>query len=271
MQNPRSHDVAPYCLIQDPKESLGPDQRDSWRIFKIMAEFVDGFETMARVPRAVSVFGSARTKPDHAEYQLAIDIGRMLAERKLAVITGGGPGIMEAGNKGCFEAGGVSVGLNIKLPFEQTGNPYQTVGIDFNYFYARKVCFVKYSSGFICLPGGYGTMDEFFETLTLIQTMKVRPFPVVLVDRGYWGGLVEWIKRTLVPGRYIDGEDVDIFRVVDTAEEAVDAVMEGIESPWYGSPMEGVAPDETGEGTREGTSIEHSKNEVAPEEAKPQQ
>ena len=197
-----------------------------------------------------------------------------MAGHKLAVITGGGPGIMEAGNKGCFEAGGVSVGLNIKLPFEQTGNRYQTVGIDFNYFYARKVCFVKYSSAFVCFPGGYGTMDEFFETLTLIQTLKVRPFPVVLYDSGYWGGLVDWIKRTLEPGGYIDGEDQDIFRLVDDPQAAVDAVLDGMKTPWYqpthGEPAD-TAPDATGEGTREGEPVKPTTEDVAPQPVKPQQ
>ena len=257
----------------DPREALGPDHRDSWRIFRIMAEFVEGFETMAAVPRAACVFGSARTKAGHDEYESAVDCGRLLVERDLAVITGGGPGIMEAANKGAYEAGGVSVGLNIKLPNEQKGNRYQTVGIDFNYFYARKVCFVKYSSAFICYPGGYGTMDELFETLTLIQTMKARPFPVVLVGHDYWDGLVAWITKTLPPGGYIDGEDTGIFRVVETAEEAVEQVVAGIERPWF-KPDEqpsDAMPDPTGEGTREGRDVKHDQRPVAPPAGKPQQ
>ena len=253
----------------DPRQSLGPDQRDSWRIFKIMAEFVEGFETMAAVPRAVSLFGSARTPPDHPDYAAAVDCARLLAERDFAVITGGGPGIMEAGNKGAFEAGGTSVGLNIKLPHEQAGNAYQNVSIDFDYFYARKVCFVKYSSGFVCFPGGYGTLDELFETLTLVQTRKVRPFPVVLVGRDYWGGLVDWIAKTLAPGRFIDGEDQSIFRLVDTPEEAVEQVVAGVESPWYGTKT--PADDATGEGTRAGEPVRHADDLVAPAEGKPQQ
>ena len=274
----REHDdgvpvVHPYCLLEDPRESLGPDHRDSWRIFRIMAEFVDGFETMARVPRAVSVFGSARTRPEHEEYLAAVECGRLLAESQLAVITGGGPGVMEAANKGAYEAGGVSVGLNILLPQEQSANRYQTVSINFNYFYARKVCFVKYASGFICFPGGYGTLDEFFETLTLIQTLKVQPFPVVLVGSDYWGGLVRWLGEELASGGYVDDEDVDIFRVVDTPAEAVAQIREGIQRPWFrpdGQPAD-QPPDATGEGTREGTAVHHTTSDVAPSQGKPQQ
>lgn len=265
--------VHPYCLLEDPRESLGPDHRDSWRIFRIMAEFVEGFETLARVPRAVSVFGSARTGSDHEEYLAAVECGRLLAQHHLAVITGGGPGVMEAANKGAYEAGGVSVGLNILLPQEQSANKYQTVSLNFNYFYARKVCFVKYASGFVMFPGGYGTLDEMFETLTLIQTMKVRPFPVVLVDSKYWGGLVKWIREELASGGYIDEEDADIFRVVDTPAEAVQQILEGIERPWYrpeAQPLD-AGPDTTGEGTREGAAVRYTDRDVAPQQGKPQQ
>ena len=271
--DPGAPAAAPYCLLEDPRESLGPDHRDSWRIFRIIAEFVDGFETMARVPRAISVFGSARTRPDDEEYAAAVECGRLLAENQLAVITGGGPGVMEAANKGAYEAGGVSVGLNILLPQEQVANRYQTVSINFNYFYARKVCFVKYASGFILFPGGYGTLDETFETLTLIQTLKVHPFPVILVDRKYWRGLVKWIQDELVSGGYIDREDAEIFRVVDTPAEAVQQVMEGMSRPWYRVQPQ-VAETfirETGEGTREGKPVRKTDQPVAPVEAKPQQ
>lgn len=265
--------VYPYCLLNDPRQTLGPDHRDSWRIFRIMAEFVDGFETMANIPRAVSIFGSARTKPEHPDYLAAVDCSRRLAREHLAVITGGGPGIMEAANKGAYEAGGVSVGLNIMLPQEQSGNRYQTVGINFNYFYARKVCFVKYSSAFICFPGGYGTMDEFFETLTLIQTMKVRPFPVVLVGRDYWSGLVGWIEEVLALGGYIDDEDRTIFRVVNTPEAAAEEVLRGIEEPWYAPqpPIAPAGPDETGEGTRQGAPVRPAAEEHVKDTGKPQQ
>jgi uncharacterized protein (TIGR00730 family) len=205
---------------------------DSWRIFRIMAEFVEGFEELGRLGPAVSIFGSARSRPDHPDYRAAEETARLLVKKNFAVITGGGPGIMEAGNKGAFEAGGVSVGLNITLPHEQESNRYQTIGLDFHYFYARKVMFVKYADAFVCFPGGFGTLDEFFETVTLIQTQKVEPFPVVLYGGTYWGGLVDWMNRTLAP-RYADAEDLGIFRVVDTPQDAVRQVLAGIRKPWY--------------------------------------
>src|SRR5262245_20824744 len=191
-----------------------PDVKDSWRIFRIMAEFVEGFEVMAPVGRAVSIFGSARTRPDDPYYKAAEETARLLAKAGFAVITGGGPGIMEAANKGAFEAGGTSVGLNITLPQEQEGNRYQTISLDFHYFYARKVMFSKYATAFICFPGGYGTLDETFEILTLIQTLKVEAFPIVLYGSDYWNGLAQWISKSLKPG-YIDPEDTRIFKVVD--------------------------------------------------------
>ena len=252
-------------IISDPRESIAPDQGDAWRVFKIMAEFVEGFEVLGDLGQAVSIFGSARTKPDHPEYQQAVDLAAEFARRGTAVITGGGPGIMEAGNKGAFEAGGVSVGLNIKLPFEQTGNPYQTIGLDFNYFYARKVCFVKYSNGFVCCPGGFGTLDEFFETVTLIQTLKSDPFPVVLLGTDYWGGLVDWIGKTL-PGAYASRADTDIFRLTDSVEEAADWVCGG--NWWTPSAHTKLAPEAerpTGEGTRSGTKIKEANGHASEE------
>jgi uncharacterized protein (TIGR00730 family) len=263
-----------------PVEMTG---NDSWRIFRIMAEFVEGFEVMGRVGTAVSVFGSARTRPDDPMYKAAEETSRLLAKAGLAVITGGGPGIMEAGNKGAFEAGGVSVGCNITLPQEQEGNKYQSVSLDFHYFYARKVMFVKYASAFVCFPGGYGTLDEFFETVTLIQTLKVTPFPVVLYGSKYWGGLVDWMKEQLVEGKFVDREDIDIFRVVDSPEEAVREVKRGIKKPWWKpaddelkalgdgmlknrdkTPAETSKTEDTGEGTRYGsraktTSRKHAR------------
>ena len=264
---------------------------DSWRIFRIMAEFVEGFEVMASVGTAVSVFGSARTKPTDPYYQQAEETSRLLAKAGLAVITGGGPGIMEAGNKGAFEAGGTSVGLNITLPQEQEGNRYQSISLDFHYFYARKVMFVKYASAFICFPGGYGTLDEFFEVLTLVQTLKVEPFPIVLYGSPYWSGLVDWIKSQLYP-QFIDPEDVDIFRLVDDPKEAVRLVTQGIRKPWWrpldneaqkalvapdvarergAKPIETAASADTGEGTRYGTrprktTKKHAKPAVKPEQ-----
>src|SRR5881398_4005772 len=171
-----------------------PDVNDTWRIFRIMAEFVEGFEVMAAVGRAVSIFGSARTRPDDPMYRAAEETARLLAKAGFSVITGGGPGIMEAANKGAFEAGGVSVGCNITLPQEQEANRYQTISLDFHYFYARKVMFTKYAKAFVCFPGGYGTLDEFFETLTLIQTLKVEAFPVVLYGKKHWQPLVEFMQ-----------------------------------------------------------------------------
>jgi uncharacterized protein (TIGR00730 family) len=200
---------------------------DSWAIFKIMSEFVQGYETLSRIGPCVSIFGSARTKPNQSEYILAEEIAYQLTQRGYGVITGGGPGIMEAGNKGAKRGGGLSVGLNIDLPMEQGANPYidRDKVINFDYFFVRKVMFVKYAQGFIVLPGGFGTLDELFEALTLIQTRKTGKFPVVLVGTKFWGGLMDWIKSTLrdqwatiTPG------DENILTMVDTAEDAVNAI-----------------------------------------------
>ena len=201
---------------------------DSWQIFKIMAEFVDGFEKLARIGPCVSIFGSARTHNENKYYKLAEDCGRLLTERGYGVISGGGPGIMEAANKGAFEAGGKSVGLNIELPFEQFHNKYidRDKNIEFDYFFIRKVMFMKYSQGFIVLPGGFGTLDEMFEALTLIQTGKVARFPIVLVGKEYWGGLIDWIKGTMMASeKNINEEDLNLFRLVDTAEEATEHIF----------------------------------------------
>src|SRR5438093_2531695 len=183
-----------------------PDAQDSWRVFRIMAEFVEGFESLAGINQAVTIFGSARTRPHDRFYKAAEETARLLAQEGFGVITGGGPGIMEAANKGAFEAGGASVGCNITLPQEQEANKYQTISLDFHYFYARKVMFTKYASAFISFPGGYGTLDEFFETLTLIQTLKVEAMPVVLFGSKFWSGVHDWINRTLKPA-FIDPED----------------------------------------------------------------
>lgn len=202
--------------------------KDTWIIFRIMAEFVEGFETLGEIGPCVSIFGSARTKPSHKYYELAVDTAKKLTEAGFGVITGGGPGIMEAGNKGASLTGGSSVGLNIELPFEQSSNPFidPDKSIDFNYFFVRKVMFVKYAQGFIVLPGGFGTLDELFEALTLIQTNKIHQFPVVLVGKEFWEGLVDWIKETLLEQeKNISPEDMFLFSVVDTAEEAVDAII----------------------------------------------
>ena len=243
---------------------LTPGASDSWRIFRIMSEFVEGFESLANIGPAVSIFGSARTKPGEPMYHAAERTAALLAKAKFAVITGGGPGIMEAANKGAFENGGVSVGCNITLPHEQEANRYQHITLDFHYFYARKVMFVKYASAFICFPGGYGTLDEFFETVTLIQTGKIEAFPIILFGSDYWTGLVEWMRKTLLP-RFMDGEDIDIFRIVDTPEEAVRLVKQGVKRHWWQpidgepangngakTPLQGSKSENTGEGTRYG-------------------
>ncbi len=245
------------------------DGQDTWRIFRIMAEFVEGFEMMSSVGKAVSIFGSARTKPSHPHYKAAEETARLLAKSGFAVITGGGPGIMEAANKGAFEAGGQSIGLNITLPQEQEANRYQSLSLDFHYFYARKVMFTKYASAFVCFPGGYGTLDEFFEVMTLVQTLKIEAFPIVLYGSDYWGGLSKWVGAHLRP-HFIDHEDVDIFRIVDTPQEVVKLVRSGVKSHWWRpadaalakaagngesrnkNPLAGPKAASTGEGTRYG-------------------
>ncbi|HEY0669880.1 MAG TPA: TIGR00730 family Rossman fold protein [Sphingobacteriaceae bacterium] len=201
---------------------------DSWQIFKIMAEFVDGFEKLAKIGPCVSIFGSARTDNESNYYKLAENCARMLTERGYGVISGGGPGIMEAANKGAFEAGGKSVGLNIELPFEQFHNQYidRDKMMEFDYFFVRKVMFMKYSQGFIVLPGGFGTMDEMFEALTLIQTGKIARFPIVLIGTEYWGGLMDWVNKTMLQTESnINAEDLNLFRLVDTAEEATEHIF----------------------------------------------
>lgn len=201
---------------------------DSWQIFKIMSEFVEGFERMAKIGPCVSIFGSARTKPENQYYQLAEEIAYKLTLEGYGVITGGGPGIMEAANKGANKGGGKSVGLNIELPFEQKPNQFidPEKSINFNYFFVRKTIFLKYSQGFIALPGGFGTMDELFEALTLVQTHKIAEFPVVLVGKAYWQGLLDWIKQTLLHQEHnISEKDLDLFVIVDTADEAVQHIV----------------------------------------------
>lgn len=211
---------------QKNKEWSGIKANDSWAIFKMMSEFVEGFETMSKIGPCVSIFGSARTKPDNKYYVLGQEIAYKLAEKGYGIITGGGPGIMEAGNKGASEAKGKSVGLNIDLPFEQFSNPYIDADklINFDYFFVRKVMFVKYAQGFVVLPGGFGTFDELFEAITLIQTQKVEKFPIVLVGVDFWSGLVEWIKTTVLEEGNISPKDIDLFSLVDTADEAVKVI-----------------------------------------------
>lgn len=190
-----------------------------------MAEFVDSFETMSQVGPAVTVFGSARTKPTDPYYKASVELAKQLAKHDLAVITGGGPGIMEAANKGANKGKGKSVGLNISLPHEQSGNEWINVPVDFHYFFARKVSFVKYSMGFVYMPGGFGTLDEFFEVATLVQTRKISHFPLILFGKKYWGGLIKWMKSTLEGGKFISKGDIELATVVDTVEEAVEIIL----------------------------------------------
>lgn len=200
---------------------------DSWTIFKVMSEFVNGFEKLAKIGPCVTIFGSARTKPDHEYYKMAEEMAAKLVRHGYGVVTGGGPGIMEAGNKGARSEGGKSVGLNIILPFEQKGNDYIDPDklITFDYFFVRKVMFVKYSQGFIVMPGGFGTLDEFFEALTLIQTKKIGKFPIVLVGKKYWSGLIDWIKQTMLHDENnISESDLDLFSLVETPTEAVKVI-----------------------------------------------
>ncbi|MBK9224588.1 MAG: TIGR00730 family Rossman fold protein [Flavobacterium sp.] len=200
---------------------------DSWAIFKIMSEFVNGYETMARIGPCVTIFGSARIKPEHEYYKLAEKIAFKISKAGYGVITGGGPGIMEAGNKGAHNGGGTSVGLNIELPFEQHFNPYidKDKNLNFDYFFVRKVIFVKYSQGFVVMPGGFGTLDEMFEALTLIQTKKIGKFPIILVGSSFWAGLIDWIKAVLIEQeRTVNAEDLNLFKVVDTADEVLETL-----------------------------------------------
>jgi len=202
---------------------------DSWAIFKIMGEFVSGFEKLSRIGPCVSIFGSARTKPDQKYYKLASEIAQKIVDNGYGVITGGGPGIMEAGNKGAHLAGGTSVGLNIELPFEQHDNPYidSDKSIDFDYFFVRKVMFVKYSQGFVVMPGGFGTLDELFEAITLIQTRKIDKFPIILVGTDFWKDLLGWIRKTLLDSfANISDADVDLIHLVDTPDEVIDVLNE---------------------------------------------
>ena len=207
-------------------EQHGFTRDDPWRIFRIMAEFVDSFETLSSLDRAVTVFGSARTKPSDPFYVSSEALGRALAKHGFAVITGGGPGIMEAANKGAARGKGQSVGLNISLPNEQKGNRYANMPINFHYFFSRKVCFVKYSMGFVFMPGGFGTLDEFFEVLTLVQTLRISRFPLILFGKDYWSGLLTWIDEVLKKQGYISPKDTNLYHVTDSVEEAVAIVME---------------------------------------------
>ncbi len=227
--HPAPHVTQDEQLLETPK----PDEftrSDTWRVFRIMGEFVEGFDDLATITRAVSIFGSARTPPDHPQYKEAQETAALLARAGFAVITGGGPGIMEAANRGAFDAGGLSVGCNIELPFEQKPNSYQTRSLTFKYFFVRKTMFVKYSTAFIIFPGGYGTLDELFESLTLIQTRKIRNFPVVLFGSKYWGGMMEWIKTVMLTEGKINDVDLNLLYITDSPAEAVEIVVRSQDS-----------------------------------------
>jgi uncharacterized protein (TIGR00730 family) len=201
-------------------------KEDPWRIFRIMAEFVDSFETLSQVGPGVTVFGSARVRPGNPYYKATVRLTRELAKHNLAIITGGGPGIMEAANRGASEVKGKSVGLNIQLPNEQRGNTYANIPLHFHYFFARKVSFVKYSIAFIFMPGGFGTLDEFFEVLTLVQTGRIPQYPLILFGKDHWKGLIQWMKSSLVPGKFISPGDLDLFTLTDDPQEAIDIILD---------------------------------------------
>lgn len=236
---------------------------EAWRVFRIMSEFVEGFETLSAIGPAVSLFGSARTKPDDPNYKAARRCARLLAEKGYAVITGGGPGIMEAANRGALEAGGQSIGLNIALPMEQAPNPYQSTALHFEYFFARKVMFVKYARAFVIFPGGFGTLDEFFESLTLMQTLKIHSFPVVCYNSDFWSGVIDW-ARDVMCERYatISPQDLDLFRMSDDVDEIVEMLdrhLKGEDGQFCVLPeVAGPAGERTAEGTRAGVSTKHT-------------
>ena len=211
-------------LLETPKHDEFT-HTDTWRVFRIMGEFVEGFDDLATITRGVAVFGSVRTRPDNPQYKAAQETAALLARAGFAVITGGGPGIMEAANRGAFEAGGISIGCNIELPFEQKANPYLTRSLTFKYFFVRKTMFVKYSNAFVIFPGGYGTLDEMFEALTLIQTRKIKNFPVVLFGVNYWGGMMKWLEDVILKAKNIADADVRLLHLTDSPAEVVDIVV----------------------------------------------
>lgn len=235
MEKPTESDQRLPHATQDEQllESPSLDEfthTDTWRVFRIMGEFVEGFDELASLTRGISIFGSARTAPGDPYYKLAQETAALLAREGYAVITGGGPGIMEGANRGAFEAGGLSVGCNIELPFEQGANPYLTRSVTFRYFFVRKMMFVKYSLGFIIFPGGFGTLDELFEALTLIQTRKIRDFPVILFGSDYWKGLMDWIGETALREGKVSSQDLKLLHLTDSPEEVVNIVNESQDS-----------------------------------------
>src|SRR6478672_11295785 len=225
-------------------ESPRPDEfthTDTWRVFRIMGEFVEGFDELATLTRGISIFGSARSKSDDPDYKAAQETAALLSREGFAVITGGGPGVMEAANRGAFEAGGLSIGCNIELPFEQSANAYLTRSLTFKYFFVRKMMFVKYSLGFVIFPGGFGTLDELFEALTLMQTKKIRNFPIILFGSQYWSGMLDWLRAVVLPGGKISEHDLDIFHITDSPAEVVEIVTRAQSSL---TELDGVISDD---------------------------
>ncbi|HET6233071.1 MAG TPA: TIGR00730 family Rossman fold protein [Longimicrobiaceae bacterium] len=237
---------------------------DPWRVFRIMGEFVEGFDALAKVGYAVTIFGSARVPPDHPEYAAARHTAKLLAEAGYAIITGGGPGVMEAANRGARDAGGQSIGCNIELPFEQGINPYVDIAINFRYFFVRKTMFVKYAEAFVIFPGGFGTMDELFEALTLIQTGKVRHFPVILMGTEYWKGLLDWIRGTLLAEGKVSPNDVDLLVVTDSPEEAVRVIADSMRMSQAAAEKiaEGEAPEPATDGPAAATPAHPAKHDA---------
>ncbi|NLF63496.1 MAG: TIGR00730 family Rossman fold protein [Chloroflexi bacterium] len=244
-------------LLSPPtEEPITFTSSDPWRVLRIQGEFVEGFETLATTRKAITIFGSARVKPGHPQYQAAVEVARLLGEAGYAIITGGGPGIMEAGNRGAKLAGVPSIGLNIELPFEQGSNRFVDVPVDFHYFFVRKTMFVKYAQGFVIFPGGFGTMDELFEALTLIQTGKIENFPVVLFDSHYWSGLLAWIRDVMLAEGKIGPSDIDLMMVTDSPQEAVHFIIEGSSDNPERRAREASAQAATREAYSEGYSAE---------------
>lgn len=233
-------------LLETPRpEHAAFTDTDPWRALRILGEFVEGFDTLADLGPAVTIFGSARTPPDHPHYQAAVETARLLAQAGLAIITGGGPGIMEAGNRGAKLGGGVSVGLNIELPFEQGTNPYVETALNFRYFFVRKTMFVKYAQAFVIFPGGFGTLDELFESLVLIQTGKIYNFPILLFGAQYWSGLLDWLRQSALAGGKIAAPDLDLLTVTDSPEEVRDLVLKSMAASGRLHPTEAAAREET--------------------------
>jgi uncharacterized protein (TIGR00730 family) len=224
-RNPDTSDSTPAPDLRVSITPSGVMSRESWKIFQIMAEFVAGFERLSQIQPSVSIFGSARIRPGHPYYALTEEIARKLSDAGFSVVSGGGPGLMEAANKGAFAGKSPSVGLNIFLPQEQAANPFQNVSLSFQHFFARKVMFVKYAKAYVVMPGGFGTLDEIIEALTLIQTGKSTPMPIILVHRPFWAGMVDWFKNTLVREGVISPSDLGLFTLVDTADEVLDAIF----------------------------------------------